>query len=115
MTDSVVPLGIMNTSLSACAMPAVKKEADKVALEKASQDFESLFVNYMLQQMRNTIPEQSLFGGGQAEKIYTSLLDTELSKTISQEHSIGLANLIYTQMLALENKSAKEAVSNSKK
>jgi flagellar protein FlgJ len=68
------------------------------ALEKACRDFESLFVNYLMQEMRKTIPEDTLFGGGQAEKIYSSMLDSEVSKTISQQRSIGLASLLYTQL-----------------
>jgi len=51
-----------------------------------------------MQKMRDTIPENSLFGGGQAEKIYTGMLDNEVAKSVSQQRGIGLADLMYAQM-----------------
>jgi peptidoglycan hydrolase FlgJ len=88
------PLSALQRETAAGAKPS-KKE-----LLKACRDFESLFVNYLMQQMRATVPENALFGDDQAEKIYTGMLDNEISKTISQQRGIGLASLLYAQMSA---------------
>jgi peptidoglycan hydrolase FlgJ len=82
----------------------VKSGSGHQELEKACHDFESLFVKYMLQTMRDTIPENSLFGGGQAEKIYTGMLDDEVARSVSEKRGIGLAAIMYAQMAALGDK-----------
>jgi flagellar protein FlgJ len=71
------------------------------ALEKACRDFESLFVNYMLKQMRETVPQNGLFGGGQAERMYTSMMDEEVAKEISKQRGLGLAPMMYRQMISV--------------
>ena len=80
----------------------VKSVADKPELEKACHQFESLFIKYMLQTMRDTIPENELFGGGQAEKIYTGMLDDEVAQSVSQQRGIGLAAMLYAQMASAD-------------
>lgn len=73
------------------------------ALKNACRDFESLFVNYLLKQMRQTVPQDGLFGGGQAEKMYTSMMDSEVAKEISRQRGLGLAPMMYHQMMAAIN------------
>jgi flagellar protein FlgJ len=82
----------------------VKGSGDNQELEKACHQFESLFIKYMLKTMRETIPENSLFGGGQAEKIYTGMLDDEVAQSVSRQRGIGLAAIMYAQMAALGDK-----------
>jgi len=78
-------------------LKAAEKET-RPELEKACRDFESIFVNYMMQQMRKTVPENSLFGTNQGEKIYTGMLDDEIAKSVSQSRGLGLAKAMYEQM-----------------
>jgi flagellar protein FlgJ len=80
-----------------------KGRLDRDRLETTCQEFESLFVSYMMQQMRRTIPEDGLIGRSQAEKIYTGLLDNEIAKTVSQRQGVGLAKVMYEQMAALQD------------
>jgi flagellar protein FlgJ len=71
-------------------------------LDQACRDFESVFINYMLQQMRRTVPRDGLFNGGQAEQIYTSMLDNETAKSISRQGGLGLADLLREQLSSQE-------------
>ncbi|MBI2400869.1 MAG: peptidoglycan DD-metalloendopeptidase family protein, partial [Deltaproteobacteria bacterium] len=71
-------------------------------LKRAVADFESLFINQMFKSMRETIGKSELFHGGKAEDIYTSMLDTELSKNMAQAGGIGLANMLLRQLSDLE-------------
>jgi flagellar protein FlgJ len=73
------------------------------ALKNACRDFESLFVDYLLKQMRRTVPQDGLFGGGQAEKMYTAMMDSEVAKEISRQRGLGLAPMMYQQMMAAIN------------
>jgi flagellar protein FlgJ len=92
------------------SIPTVKSDDGQSAerqkaLKNACRDFESLFVNYMLKQMRRTVPQDGLFGGGQAEKMYTSMMDSEVAKEISRQRGLGLAPMMYHQMMTAINDS----------
>ena len=109
MTDPVDGLAVFRSIPSTRSGPRVSSEPDDKKLEKACRDFESLFVNYLMQKMRETIPENSLFGGGQAEQIYTGMLDNEVAKSVSQQRGIGLAAVMYAQMSSIgDNENTKK-------
>jgi flagellar protein FlgJ len=63
-------------------------------LKVACQQFESLFLSLTLKEMRETIPKSEFLGGGQAEEIYNSMLDAQLSNELAQKGGIGLAVII---------------------
>jgi murein DD-endopeptidase MepM/ murein hydrolase activator NlpD len=52
----------------------------------------------MFKSMRETIGKSELFHGGNAEDIYTSMLDAELSKNMAQAGGIGLADMLLRQL-----------------
>jgi peptidoglycan hydrolase FlgJ len=92
---------------------SIQKSSEKQkpeALRKVCQDFESIFISQMMQQMRQTVPKDGLFSGGQAEEIYTSMMDSEMAKTISQERGMGLADVLYRQLSALKTKDGSQKV-----
>lgn len=76
-------------------------DSEKAKIEQACRDFESLFVQQMMKQMRQTVPQDGLFSGGNAEKMYASMLDGEISKTVSEQRGIGLAPALIRQLLEL--------------
>lgn len=89
-----------NTYSQSAQKSTVPRQPEK--LEKACNDFESLFVKYMMQQMRKTVPENGLIGISQAEKIYTGMLDDEVAKSVSHGRGLGLAKAMYEQMAAID-------------
>jgi Rod binding domain-containing protein len=80
-------------------------------LKETAQQFESFFVQKLLEEMDKTVDrEDSLFHGGAAEDQFRSLLHEEMAKTVSQLPSegatfgkaspptgLGVAALIYQQ------------------
>lgn len=78
-------------------------ESREVQIEKACRDFESLFIQHMLKQMRQTVPQNGLFSGGSAEQFYTSMLDGEVAKTISNQRGIGLAPALIRQLVDMDH------------
>ena len=84
--------------------PAAEAPTDS-ELEKACQEMESIFLNFLLKEMRSTINKSGFISGGTAEKIYTGMLDTELSKVIAERGGIGLSRIMYDQ---LDKRPAKE-------
>jgi flagellar protein FlgJ len=67
-------------------------------LKKACAEFESLFMFYLLKEMRATIPKSGFISGGRAEEIYTSMLDTQLSRELSSNGGIGLSSILFDRL-----------------
>ncbi|MBI5810079.1 MAG: peptidoglycan DD-metalloendopeptidase family protein [Deltaproteobacteria bacterium] len=72
---------------------------DKAALKKAAEEFEAFFINEMLKSMRATIQKSSLFDGGNAQDLYSSMMDTELSRFMASSGGIGLGSILLQQIL----------------
>ena len=66
-------------------------------LKKACEDFESIFTYQLLKSMRKTVEKNALFDGGQAEKIYESMLDQEYAKLMSGNSHNSIASMLYQQ------------------
>lgn len=76
---------------------------DTSEIEKACTDMESLFISYLLKEMRATIPKDGFVGKGKGEEIYTSMLDSQLAKELAAERGIGLSPLLQEGLLRKEN------------
>ncbi|VAW70975.1 Flagellar protein FlgJ [peptidoglycan hydrolase] [hydrothermal vent metagenome] len=82
------------------ALGALKKgarENSPEAIKQVAQQFESLFVQMMLKSMRDTVPENELFGSN-GEKMYQEMYDKQLSQHISNGRGMGLAKVIERQL-----------------
>ena len=82
---------------------AQNQAADKTGpqLQAACTEMESLFINYLIQEMRATIDKSGFISGGRAEEIFTSMLDVELSRKISAAGGIGLSAILLEQLSPL--------------
>lgn len=67
------------------------------ALHEVAKQFESVFVNMMLQAMRDALPEDSLFGGSQL-RTYREMSDQQLALDLGRRGSLGLAQIIERQL-----------------
>ena len=97
-------------------MDAKKLTADNPSeIEKACDDMESLFIFYMLKEMRATIPKTGFISGGKGEEIYTAMLDSQLAKELAAERGIGLSPLLSESLLRKETNTDGEIEKNRKK
>lgn len=72
---------------------AKQKELSK--LKNACSEFESIFMHQMLKEMRKTVDEKnSMVYGGQAEEIFSDMLDQERAKDMK----IGLGDMMFKQL-----------------
>lgn len=69
-------------------------------LKAASQEFEAVFIAYLLKVMRDTIEESGLMDGGFGKSIYTELFDQEVSLTIARRGMLGMSDLLYQNLLS---------------
>lgn len=67
-------------------------------LAKAAVEFERMFAEIMVKEMRKTVPENTLFGRSTGEEIFTEMLDSEYTKMMVNSGNLGLAKAIVSQM-----------------
>ena len=72
-------------------------EAQEKKLREACEGFESVFIQKMWQEMRNTIPKGGLMHGKE-ERFWQDMYDQELSKSMTSAGGIGLADMMYAQL-----------------
>ena len=65
---------------------------------EACAEFEALFINMMLKELRATVNKSGFMDGGKAEELYTGLMDTQISRDLADQGGIGLAEMLYRQM-----------------
>jgi flagellar protein FlgJ len=75
-----------------------RKSLEGARLERVMQDFESLLLEQMLKEMRNTVPQSSLFGKNPGREIFNELLDGEYARAMENRGGIGLANFMLARM-----------------
>jgi len=70
--------------------------SDAEALRDAAEDFESIFVNMILERMRAAkLSDDPLHS--QATETYTSMMDQEMAKQIAYRQSFGIADALVRQ------------------
>ena len=72
-------------------------------LKSLAHQFESIFVHQLLKVMRSTVQKTGLFDS-HATQMYESLYDEEVANLMTEQKSIGLANIIYRDLIRLEEK-----------
>ena len=83
----------LDNNLSSKEFNKINKDSD---LKVVAEEFESLFVYQMLKSARKAKLSESLFSN-QGTETYESLLDQEYSKTLSKNHSFGIAEALLRQ------------------
>ncbi len=76
-----------------------KSAKDIQKVKKLASDFEAMFVEQMLKGMRTSVQKSGLVDGGNAEEIYTSMLDSEYAKNMANQRTTGLADMVERQLL----------------
>lgn len=72
-------------------------EAKEKKLREACEGFESIFIQKMWQEMRNTVPKGGLLHGNE-ERFWQDMYDQELSKSMTRAGGIGLADMMFEQL-----------------
>ncbi len=80
-------------SLAEAKIDQVEHLAKHGDLLKASQEFESYFVSYMIKVMRETIPQGELTANKMGD-MFQSFYDQEIGKRAAQAGSLGLSDYV---------------------
>ena len=68
-------------------------------LREACEGFEAMFLDIVFKEMRNTVPENTLFGESNGEKMWHSMLDTELMQNVAKSGGVGIADMMYDNLI----------------
>ena len=101
--DFGASLNSIANSGSAGAQNALKV---KGKAKQASENFESMFLSNMFQQMYTNIDGDGPFGGSGALKIWRSFMTDQIAKSFAKAGGIGLAPQIYQTLLKHQGLSA---------
>ncbi|WP_025885167.1 rod-binding protein [Asaia prunellae] len=92
------------------AQSAARQATDQAKLDKAREtaiSFEGVTLGELLQPMFDTVDtSDNAFGGGAAEKQFRSLQVLEMGKEIARGGGIGIADSVYRQILAMQEKAS---------
>jgi flagellar protein FlgJ len=70
------------------------------SLKLVAQQFEQLLLDMMMKSMRRAAPGESQFDN-EGSRMFTSLLDQEFSRKLSEQGGLGLADLLVKQLSQL--------------
>jgi len=92
---------IDRTSLYATGKQTIASDKDKdPALWKVSRQFEAIFVQQMMSEMRKTVQKSDFMPHGFAEDVHGSMMDEAIAQASVRHHSFGIADNIYRQLEA---------------
>jgi flagellar protein FlgJ len=83
---------------SRCLETAIN-EKNNNKLYSACQELESVFLNKVLDSMRQAIPRGEFTGHSFATDTFESMLYTEYARSMSKTGSLGIADIIYKQLI----------------
>ena len=112
ITLNPMPVGLPGMDGQVASLARQAGIADDSKMEGAATEFEGLFLSMMLKEMRNSLSEDSLFGG-ESSDVYGGLFDMMLSQSMAETQPLGIAKLLQSQMGYKSDNSASENASGN--
>jgi flagellar protein FlgJ len=98
-TGNPIPPPITGSAVTAAQPGAAAAPQDAAAAHKSGEDFEAFFLSQVFEHMFSGVGNDALFGGGQSETIYRSLLLQEYSRVAAKSGGVGLADAVQREIL----------------
>ncbi len=100
--DPANALSLTNQRLNASQLPTLSATADSKKAKVAAESFEAFFIGQYLEHMFAGIRTDGMFGGGQGEKVYQSMMMQEYGKAIAANGGLGIADSVYKSILQIQ-------------
>ena len=98
-TGTPIPPRITGSAVNPAQPGAAGAPQNAEAAHQAGEDFEAFFLSQVFEHMFNGVGNDALFGGGQSETIYRSLLLQQYSKVAAKSGGVGLADAVQREIL----------------
>ena len=98
-------LNIGGGAMAALQMQPVaqpKMGGNEAAIDKAANEFESVFISQFLGAMFSGIKTDGITGGGQGEEMFRSLMVDQYAAGLQGQGGFGLAAQVKAQMLKMQ-------------
>ena len=102
MSDPTALLSSTPSSLGSTGAPAIGGNLDTSAAQKTGEDFEAYFLSQSFENMFSGVDADPMFGGGQSESIYRSMMIQEYSKVAARTHSSGIGDEVTREILRMQ-------------
>ena len=89
--------------------PTPKGTTDPDKARETAESFEAFFVGQYIEQMYTGIRTDGMFGGGQGEEVFRSLMLQEYGKVIAQAGGIGIADSVQKAILQIQEQANSES------
>jgi Rod binding domain-containing protein len=90
------------TAVAHKSPPRIAPTAGDAKMRAAAEEFESVFLAQILENMFHGVPTDGPFGGGHGESVYRSLMLQEYGKVIARRGGIGIADAVMREMIKLQ-------------
>ncbi len=98
--------GIPNNIESSFPVVSEATYVKDTKLRKVCADFESVFLHFILKSARKTVPQEGLLGNSNESRIYKSIMDEQMARSVSSGRGTGLGALLYEELKGNEDASS---------
>ena len=84
---------------AASAIDGAAPAVDPAKAHKTAQDFEAFFLSQVFENMFANVGTDNLFGGGNGETVYRSLLLQQYAKVAAKAGGVGIADAVQREIL----------------
>lgn len=95
-------LSLSQQHFNAAQQPTPQVTGDSKKARVAAESFEAFFISQFLEHMYAGIKTDGMFGGGQGENVYRSMMMQEYGKAIAKSGGIGIADTVYQSILQIQ-------------
>jgi len=94
-----LPSTLAAQAIAGATPPAVASTASTAKARQTAENFEGFFLSQVFENMFSGLGADSLFGAGNSETVYRSLLLQEYSKVAAKSGGIGIADAVQREIL----------------
>lgn len=67
-------------------------------LKSVAQNFESIFMQMLMKEMRNSVQKSNLFGNSRGMEFFESMYDEQLTQKLASSGGLGLGHMVYERL-----------------
>lgn len=97
-----VDAAVLSSAAIETAAPVVPPTASIAGAKQAGEDFEAFFLSQAFENMFSGVDADPLFGGGNGESIFRSLLIQEYSKVAAKSGVTGIGAEVTREILRMQ-------------
>ena len=97
--QSAGDLAVMQSSAQPILSGKITGTKSMATIDKASKDFEGMFMSQMMQPMFESVDVDPVFGGGHGEQVMRTFLVQEYGKLAAKSGGLGIAAEVKSEMI----------------